>query len=399
MSDFFEALTAWLSEPPGRVDSSLRVDLATQQLTTQQAVAEGSLLLRVPEYRLLSPWKAANSPESCLISHVFQEVGLFPDDLAALATLLLHERALGSTSSYHPWLRTLPPTESTLVWSARELACLEGSPLIRLTALRQEQLRREYDHLFTALRRKFDSSLFPENNGFSFADYRWARLTAEARSLPLAFAAGQPARPALVPLLDFAPSDPLASWPRTVSPCSLDPLPPGNSPPTAAEHASEPHLPLSPLPWLRPSRSARRWRRARARAAGGRSCSRCTRAGRCSGHELVVCSAPMLSATTPLAKCGSKGSEWLLCAPQRRLSSSAARGGHSSTHRAAPKTRICHPAGRSRGARCWASRGASRSATGSRWSCGARRTWTTRTTASPSSCRPLKGRRRRSGCG
>ena len=58
----------------------------------------------------------------------------------------------------------------------------------------------------------------------------------------------------------------------------------------------------------------------------------------------------MLSATTPLAKCGSKGSEWLLCTPQRRLSSSAARGGHSSTHRAAPETRMCHPAGRSRAA-------------------------------------------------
>ena len=205
-------LLGWLSEPPGRV-TGMTVG-SYDQLTATEDLGEGMLMMRVPEFKLLSSKKAASDPRACLISFVFQE-GVFPDDLSELATLLMHERALGQRSTFHPWLRMLPQSQSTLMWSPSEMGCLRGSPLVRLTQIREDQLRREYDKLFAHLRATFGQSLFPEASGFGFVDYRWARLTAEARSLPLTLAAGQPTHPVMVPLLDFAPSDPLADWART----------------------------------------------------------------------------------------------------------------------------------------------------------------------------------------
>ena len=91
-------LHAWLGESPGAWIEA--VGLGTSGVLTATAdVGEGGLLLRVPEERLLSPWRAASRPGTCLLSFVFEQAeDAFPDDHAALATLLMHERARGAAA-------------------------------------------------------------------------------------------------------------------------------------------------------------------------------------------------------------------------------------------------------------------------------------------------------------
>ena len=164
-------LVAWVSEQPGSAESLTLGDL--DELTTTDDIGEGSAVLRVPESKLLNAKKAANNPNSCLISFAFLEgAGTFPDDYSELATLLLHERRLGTRSAYYPWLKLMPGSQSTLMWTEEELSCLKGSPLINLTAIKQDRMRREYDSLFGKLRKRFGMSVFPED-GFSFLEYLW----------------------------------------------------------------------------------------------------------------------------------------------------------------------------------------------------------------------------------
>ena len=146
-------------------------------------VAEGEELVVVP---LDACWHAAGSREVPALRPLV-EAGVELTDFDACALHLLVERAKGSASAWRDHLEELPTAyNSTLFWSAAELAELEGSPWKGLA----ERFAEEAAADWAALRSKLAAAAelgggddLLARHQLAWDDYLWAYATLKSRAV------------------------------------------------------------------------------------------------------------------------------------------------------------------------------------------------------------------------
>lgn len=140
-----------------------------------------------------------------------QEIQALPeevDEYIAIATLLIQERAKGSSSFWAPYLDVLPVDEELIPlfrWSAEDIAVLEGSPCIAAAESLRAKLKKEFrdaeEQIFEPNRDQFPEDVF------TIAAWEWAFAILFSRAIMLT--AEQ--RIALVPYADLLNHNPFCS--------------------------------------------------------------------------------------------------------------------------------------------------------------------------------------------
>ena len=116
-------------------------------------IAQGELLMEVPFSEVLSVEKVMACPA---LAHIFQEQqGLkdFPDEVLALGIMYAFT-SQDETCGWLDYVRACPDEaemNTTLYWSAEELAELEGTAVFHLTHMMNRQMEADWDGVHAAL--------------------------------------------------------------------------------------------------------------------------------------------------------------------------------------------------------------------------------------------------------
>jgi len=181
------ALASWLSENGASVNCSPK---AASGLVADRKLKQGDQACSIPV-------KICMTEETAL-----KALGSKASDLDAetqIVLQLIQERAKGSSSTYAPWIATIPDSDGLnmpLFWSDEERKLLEGSLVFDETEELADALKDEFDQLVS----QGWGDVLPDG-AFTLENYKWAVSVVTARAVK---AEKLPGGLALAPLIDRA---------------------------------------------------------------------------------------------------------------------------------------------------------------------------------------------------
>jgi [ribulose-bisphosphate carboxylase]/[fructose-bisphosphate aldolase]-lysine N-methyltransferase len=175
-------LAEWLKSESGvKLDPALSVDPVTGRLALLSNVGKGASLLELPATAVLSSSDAAS---------VLGNAASSLEPPAALAMLLLAERARGEESRFAAMISTLPEAmNQPFLWSNRQLDSLKGSALREKALAVRAGIEEEWTEVCELLKLSV-----------ALEDYLWAQAIVTSR----AFALGSAFPLVLAPVADLA---------------------------------------------------------------------------------------------------------------------------------------------------------------------------------------------------
>ena len=143
-------LAKWLSqrESPAKISAKIAQDVFPGMgfgLKAEEAVVANETLMEVPASALLSLKTASEGKLKGVVEELLRSNC---SANSVLALHLLHERSLGESSAFHPYIESLPRTfDLPLAWSAEELEELNGTQLLPRVLQQKQAIRAEYEQV------------------------------------------------------------------------------------------------------------------------------------------------------------------------------------------------------------------------------------------------------------
>ena len=143
-------LAKWLSqrESPAKISAKIAQDVVPGMgfgLKAEEAVVANETLMEVPASALLSMKTASEGKLKGVVEELLRSNC---SANSVLALHLLHERSLGESSAFHPYIESLPRTfDLPLAWSAEELEELNGTQLLPRVLQQKQAIRAEYEQV------------------------------------------------------------------------------------------------------------------------------------------------------------------------------------------------------------------------------------------------------------
>ena len=178
---------------PLRVESETFEDfeLSGRGILARKEIVQGTPLLQIPSKLIMT--------RDVAVRILGQDI--VPDSLneyLALALLLIHERSLGASSFFAPYINILPTQEEvgqTWTWSEDELALLTGSGVLDATASLRQKIEREHNSLLVEIIRPMQM----DEAVYTLEAFEWAMSMLLSRAIDLR----EVGKLALVPYADL----------------------------------------------------------------------------------------------------------------------------------------------------------------------------------------------------
>ena len=164
---------------PLRVESETFEDfeLSGRGILARKEIVQGTPLMQIPSKLIMTRDVAVRVLGRSVVPDSLNEY-------LALALLLIHERSLGASSFFAPYINILPTKEEvgqTWTWGEDELALLSGSGVLDATASLRDKIEREHKSLVVEILRpnRMDESIY------DLEAFEWAMSMLLSRAIDL----------------------------------------------------------------------------------------------------------------------------------------------------------------------------------------------------------------------
>lgn len=179
-----DALFSWFEAGGGVFDGRLRVRSTSSKgraVFAEEAVSEGTLLVRVPKNLLIHDLYSKDSAFGPVATSLYDVLSATEES----ALHLLFLKHAGVETRFLPYINSLPKTFSTpLFWTDEELDLLEASHVRRMVYDRKAVAEKRYGEIFQKRLFKTHPGMF-RHSDITLSEFEWALSVLWSRAFAL----------------------------------------------------------------------------------------------------------------------------------------------------------------------------------------------------------------------